>query len=57
MLSFIDRQNLNAKTCFRRGNYTKGTVSVRILELEHAKGKSMKTESACEDVYGAKMNG
>ena len=38
MLSFIDRQNLNAKTCFRRGNYTKGTVSVRTLELEHAKG-------------------
>lgn len=32
-------------------------IQVRTLELEHAKDKSVKTESACEDVYGAKMNG
>ena len=57
MFSVIDLQNLNAKPCFRRGNYTKGTVSVRTLELENAKGKSVKPESACEDFYGAKTNG
>lgn len=57
MLSSIDPQDLNAKPRFRRGYYTKGTVSVRTLELEHAKDKSVKTESACEDFYSAKRNG